>query len=527
MLPELKMPLVRSGQQTAFAGLNHTNGAGNGEIYDMTNLCGDEYPLLSSRKKRHSIAHAQGTPHGIYAAGSLFTVYGTKLYVDGAEKGTVTDTDKVFCALGERVVIFPDKVIYANGALSALESRWAGGSLTFKDGTYAGEDAQANTIYAAGINWTDYFKVGDAVTISGCTVHTENNRTSIIREIDGANLRFYENTFTLGEGETSYTETGTLKIERTVPDLDFLCSNENRIWGCKDDTICCCKLGDPFNWNVFDGLSTDAWSVESGKAGKFTGCVSYLGYPVFFKEDQIFKVYGSVPTNFQLMASATFGVMDGSAKSLAIAGEVLYYLSRVGIAQYSGGIPQIISEPLGTAHFAAGSAGSDGLKYYVTLRDGSGTYGLYVYDTQKRLWHKEDATRLVGAAYKNGLYAQTANGDILLLGDPPVVPDGASEETNVSSEAIFADFDFGTFDAKRVIRLNARIDVETGATVTAYISYDGEAWEAAGTVTATQKTVQELMLPIERGDHFRMKFNATGAWKLCALRYEYHDGGRK
>lgn len=86
MLPELKMPLVRSGQQTAFAGLNHTNGAGNGEIYDMTNLCSDEYPLLSSRRKRHSVTHPQGTPHGIYAAGSLFTVYGTKLYVDGVEK---------------------------------------------------------------------------------------------------------------------------------------------------------------------------------------------------------------------------------------------------------------------------------------------------------------------------------------------------------------------------------------------------------------------------------------------------------
>lgn len=247
------------------------------------------------------IDKTDAAPHGIYAAGSLFTVYGTKLYVDGAEKGTVTDTDKVFCALGERVVIFPDKIIYANGALTPLESRWAGGSLTFKDGTYAGEDAQANTIYAAGVDWADYFKVGDAVAISGCTAHTENNRTPIIREIDGANLRFYENVFALGEGQNSYTETGTLKIERTVPDLDMLFSSGNRIWGYKDNTICCCKLGDPFNWNVFDGLSTDAWSVETGDPGKFTGCVSYLGYPLFFKKGKIFKVYGSVPKDFQLI----------------------------------------------------------------------------------------------------------------------------------------------------------------------------------------------------------------------------------
>ena len=67
--------------------------------------------------------------------------------------------------------------------------------------------------------------------------------------------------------------------------MDFICENENRLWGCKEDTIYSSKLGDPFNWNVFDGLSTDSYAVNVRIDGDFTACCSYLGYPVFFKEE--------------------------------------------------------------------------------------------------------------------------------------------------------------------------------------------------------------------------------------------------
>ena len=78
--------------------------------------------------------------------------------------------------------------------------------------------------------------------ISGATTHTENNKTAIIREIDGDNLRFYENTFTISDGGDSET----LQLSRTVPELDYICENENRLWGCKGDTIYASKLGDIF-----------------------------------------------------------------------------------------------------------------------------------------------------------------------------------------------------------------------------------------------------------------------------------------
>ena len=355
MLPAIPYPVGTKKQtQTAFSGLDRRSGAGNGAVCGMVNLTGDHAPLLASRSSRYVFMPPTfptvETPNGIFAAGHLFIVDGTELYVDDTLAGTVADSEKVFAALGERVVIWPDKMIWTEeDGLEPLESSLTVAGLEFADGTYAEEAAEKNTIIhpTAAFDWSEYFSVGDAVSISG-TTDGANDKTAIIREIDGNELHFYENTFS-----ENVTETGDVTIARTVPDLDFLCTNENRVWGCKGDTVCCCKLGDPYNWNVFDGLSTDAWSVESGSAGDFTGCASFLGYPCFFKEDRIFKVYGGKPSNFEMMGAATLGVLDGAHKTMAIAGETLFYLSRAGFVAYNGGMPSPIDAELAAPTAAA------------------------------------------------------------------------------------------------------------------------------------------------------------------------------
>ena len=321
-------------KQVKFGGYNHTLAAENGDLWDMENLTSDFYPLLSPRTRRWT-CRTLTKPNGLYAHDGLYWADGTGFYADGELKGIVTDGHKKFTSLGAYIVILPDKKYYnrLTGDFGALESSWSG-SAKIQDGTYAGEEAKANTIYAVGAGAK--FKEGDAVTISGATTHPENNKTATIREIDGDNLRFYENTFTISDGGDSET----LQLSRTVPELDYICENENRLWGCKGDTIYASKLGDIFNWNVFDGVATDSFAVDVASTGDFTACCSYLGYPCFFKEEHIYKVYGDKPSNFQVMGSASLGVEKGSDESLAIAGETLFYLSRTGIVAWSGGIPQ-------------------------------------------------------------------------------------------------------------------------------------------------------------------------------------------
>lgn len=527
VLPDLpRTGRVASTRQTSFGGLDHNLGAQGGELWDMENLTSDMFPLLAPRPPRHTVG-TLAEPNGLYHADKLYTVDGSKLYADGAEAATLPSAGKkTLLAMGKRLLIFPDKLLYTeSGGVVPLEASVNGVSCTIQDGEYAGEAAEANTIYAAGATWTDYFKVGDGVMISGAATHTENNRTAIIREIstDGHSLRFYENTFTIGdEGDTE-----TLTLTRSVPDMDFLCVNENRVWGCKDDTIWCSKLGDPFNWYVFDGISTDAWSVESGTAGTFTACCSFLGYPVFFKEDKIFKVYGNKPSNFELMSSATLGVTSGSEKSLAVANETLFYLARTGIVAYSGGIPQSIADPFGLERYADAVGGSDGTKYFVSMRDANGDYHLFVYDTRRGLWHREDGTRLLFTAYDNGLYALTADGDLLLLGRPQSVPDGAAEEGRVEWSAEFTDYTLDNFDSKYPIRLWIRISGEQNAEFEAAIQHDSSGeWEqiAELRLEEDEKKAEYLAIPIKRCGHFRLKLGGVGDLRVHAIEWEYYDG---
>ena len=498
---------------TGFGGLDRSGGGGNGRIADMTNLCSDSAPLLSTRPPRYTVGFV-GAPNGIFCAGRLFVADGESLYADGERLGTVENSEKRFCALGERVIVFPDKLIYENGALLPLEARYEATGLVFGDGSYAGESAENNSITTRGDPFP--FRAGDAVTISGCA-EKGNNKTSVIREIsaDGKTLRFYENTF------TSATEAGAVALSRRVPDLDYICANENRVWGCKGDTIWCCKLGDPYNWNVFDGLNTDAWSVETGTAGKFTACCAYLGYPCFFKEDRIFKVYGSKPSNFQAMGAPTLGVIPGADKTLAVAGETLFYLSRAGVTSYAGGIPAPAGAALGETRFTGGAAGSDGLKYYLSTLDVDGNCSLLVYDTQRGLWHREDDLKVLGTAYRDGLYALTAD-SLLLLGRPASIPAGSTPEAAVRSSVTFGDFDWNSFSGKYPTRLWLR--AESDAALTVEIAYDGGGWERVCEWTPGGTGSGYFPVPIRRCDRYRLRLSAPGPWKLRALETEYYDG---
>ena len=543
-----------------FGGLERRVGAGNGTLRDMENLTSADAPVLASRPKRKTAA-ALTSPRGLFACGeTLFCCDGTTLYADGeavawaedlpeaAQAAALGDTDKAFAALGERVLIWPDKAMArrretgetpqspaAPAPLSGelTEERNAGDgvpygetwelvplavsvtqSCTFADGTYAGVSAAGNTILAAdaSFDWAAYFRVGDGVTVSGAA-DPENNKTAVVREIDGNALRFYENTFTVSSTAADVT------VTRSVPDLDFLCVQDNRVWGCRGDTICCCKLGDPFNWNVFDGLSTDAWSVETGTPGAFTGCVSFMGYPVFFKADRVFKVYGSRPSNYEVMSSATLGVLPGAHQTLAVAGETLFYLSRAGFVRYNGGYPSAVDAAL-NAKYTGGASGSDGRRYFVSALRTDNVRELLVFDPESGLWTKEDGLAVNGFANVAGtLYAQTDAAN-LIVGNAP-----EPDEADFASGVTFADFDSVkvgrstySFASKYPVRLWLRL--ESAGAVTVQISYNGGVWETAATIPAGVKQARYIPVPIRRCDRFGLKISTTGAWRLYGMEIE-------
>lgn len=518
---------IRKLKQLKFMGLNHTEGAKDGDIWDMQNITSDHYPVLATREKRY-LYRKLDAPGGIGCWDKLYWVDGTTFYYDGKARGNVTAGQKSFGALGAFIVILPDKCWYniLTEEFGSLESSWTGNALTFGNGKLYEEDADANMIQCEGVNWSDYFTVGDSVTISGCTQQEKNNQTIIIRDIDGDKLYFYEYSFTLTE-DKEYQETGSLSIARTVPDLKFVFENENRLWGCTDTTIYSSKLGDIFNWNVYDGLDSDAYAVEPGSTGFHTGGISYRGYPVCFKEEHIYKVYGSVPSNFQVMGTATLGLAEGSGRSLAVAGETLFYLSRSGIMAYTGGIPQPVGLAFGTERFKNAVGGSDGLKYYVSMQDEAGAYWLYVYDTQRGLWHKEDRMRVTHFTYWDGnLYGLNESGEIWIFGNAQDQPEGSEMENNFPWYVEFADFDEGNPDKKGVGRLQIRMELDKGAQFEILIQYESNGiWNSVRRLEGEDPKRSYLMPVVPRRcDHYRIRLQGTGGCRIYSIAREYYPG---
>lgn len=510
---------IRKRTQVKFGGYDHWEGAGDGTFWDMKNLCGDHYPLISTRAPRCRLRNLS-QPWGLWAHDGLYWVDGEGFYAKGERKGEVAPGEKNFASLGAYVLIFPDKKYYhtLTGEFGSLEAQWTG-AVSFQDGTYAGQPAVGNTIVIPSQAEGEFpFHVGDGVTISGCG-EEDNNKTAVIEEIseDRRELRFLENAFT--------PWTGKITLKREVPDLDFLCVNENRVWGCKGDTIYTSKLGDPFNWNVMYGLSTDSFAVDVGSAGDFTACCSYLGYPVFFKEDHIYKVYGNKPSNFQVMASASLGVEKGSHKSLAIAGERLFYLSRAGVMCYGGGSPEPVGHALGPGRARNAVAGSDGQKYTISLENEAGEHSLFTYDTRSGLWHREDETEAIDFAWDGGLYCLDRTGDLWLSGTPGEVPEGASFEENMESFGEFGDFTENGPDKKGLTRIQLRAQLEAGASLTVRVKYDSEEeWRTVSTLAAERKRSFVIPLIPRRCDHWRLRLEGRGAWTLHSLSREYYAG---
>lgn len=513
--------------QIRFGGLNHTYGAADGDIWDMENMCGDHWPLLAVRASR-LLFKTLAQPGGIYCWDKLCWVDGTEFYYDGVLKGQVTAGLKRFAAMGQYIIIMPDKCYYnvETDEFGSLESTWSGESLTFMNGTLYGEEAEANTIRCEGVDWSAWFKDGDAVRISGCTKHPENNKTPIIREIDGDKLVFYENIFSLGDG-TEYTEEGEISISRTVPNLEFMCENENRLWGCDGSTIYASMWGDPFNWNVFDGLESDAFSVTPTARGLFSGGISYKGFAIFSKEERIYKVYGSVPSSFKAVDSASIGVAAGSGESMAIAGEILFYLSQNGVMAYSGGIPQNVGQPFGLERFANAVGGSDGLKYYVSMQGEDGMWWLYVYDTQTGFWHKEDQMHVTHFARVDGnLYMLSDSGEIWIAGNTHNPPAGAVAEGAIPWKVEFADFTEENPNKKNVRKLQLRIDMDAGATATVLMQFDSDGvWHPVSTLEC-DGAKRSYTLPIvpRRCDHFRIKIEGSGGCMIHSLSKSYSTG---
>lgn len=471
---------------------------------------------------------------------------------DTLPKLTEDDVGKLYVTLGKQPSKYPvyrwtgTKWQYQEELIELLECTLEVTGVKLTDGTINGEKATANTLTFTGISSMDgYPAVGDGVEITGLTEAPGNDKTAIIRELQistsgNGKLVFSDNCFKMplgpdGNPVTSVTISGTVKLKRTMPDLDGIFEHDNRLWGWKGKTIYASKLGDPKNWNVFEGLSTDAWALETQKKGEITGGVSFGGYPTFFREDSMIRIYGATANAFQTSELAMPGVKTGEQDSIAAAGGMLLYLSRDGMMIYADEYPRAQDSVFGNGEIKDAIACSDGVRYYARLTV-DGEKAIYRYDSKHGLWMKEDDPGVIGMTYDQGtIYAllehslvteQYGNREIIdLIGRGEIGITAPTEEAgSVESFAEFGDFTSGSLNRKAMSKMQLRMGLETGATVTIKIKYDGGQWETLWTLTqGIKRSVQIPILP-RRCDYYRIRIEGTGMWRLYAMAREQYEG---
>jgi hypothetical protein len=309
-----------------------------------------------------------------------------------------------------------------------------------------------------------------------------------------------------------------------MPDMDFVIESGNRLWGCKYgpqgdkivNEIYASKLGDFKNWNCFMGISTDSYAASVGTDGQFTGAITHLGYPIFFKENYMHKVYGNYPANFQIQATACRGVQKGCEKSLAIVNETLLYKSRSGICAYDGSLPVEISSALGEVSYSNAVAGALGNKYYVSMMDENKVFHLFVYDTQKGMWHREDSTEARDFCYCRGdLYYIDWNVNQIKTIRGTV---GVVEDKKIKWSAVTGVMGTDSPDKKYISRLDVRMKLEVGAKVSFFAEYDSSgAMEYLFSMIG--KNLQSFAVPIRprRCDHLRLHIIGEGDAKIYSI----------
>ena len=375
------------------------------------------------------------------------------------------------------------------------------------------------------------FAVGDGIEISGITYHSYSNlngiHTVVACDEDYIVIKGMPNSVDYNDDEIE--EKGVFTITRKMPKLDFVIESNNRLWGCRYGTdnngnvvneIYASKLGDFKNWNCFAGISTDSYTASCGTDGPFTGAITYMGYPLFFKENCVHKVYGDYPANFQIQDTACRGVQKGSHNSLAIVNETLFYKSQNAVCAYDGSLPVEMSSALGEVRYSDAVACAYGNKYYIDMKTADGKYHLFVYDTAKGMWHKEDNLQVDAfCVYDGEIYVISKGTFITLFGS------GTKDTNKVPWMVESGLMGMSMPDMKYISKLLIRMSLEVGAEVSVSIQYDSMGdWEPVCMMTVT--SVRSFYVPVRprRCDHFRIRIEGEGDGRIYSITKTIEQG---
>ncbi len=564
----MKLPVMNVIKRTtetlnAFAGLDQRPKPQEAAFAQMKNVTCERLPLMAAREPRERVRTLR-RPGGLFAHDRLCWVDGRDFYYDGEAVGRVTEGEKQFVRMGAQVLIWPDAMCY-NSVSKEFISLCASFttysdvdvvcSLCKLDGTdyeeyTVGKEAPANP--ENGQLWMDtstdpnvlrYYSKTAAMWLSVPTVYTKIASVGIGEKfkkndgvtISGMTMEMLNGSFVLVDAAKDYvivialipnvhTQQERVTISREIPEMDFVCENDNRIWGCSNKTheIYASVLGDASNWSRYLGLDSDSYAVTVGTAGDFTGCAAHAGKVLFFKEGTIHQIEGTAPKNFTLTDSVSRGVARGSERSLAHANEFLLYKSPMDVCMMGmSTMPSTVSARLGKEDYTQCVAGTLGSRYFLNAQNWDGERVMLVYDTDTGAWCMEDDVHATHfATLDSVLYMLTDKGELWSVGHAPenLKDETSGREAPVQWEMTTGPVGLNEPNNKYISGVQMHVGCTLGTTIKVDVRYDGQGpWHRAFRLDAIQ--VRSMVIPIRprRCRTMEIKIHGEGAFELYSM----------
>lgn len=448
-----KMPDITSAVK--FGGINNLNGTPLGEWEEMHNMTSDSYPAVCNMPCRRYKSLPIDMTGFMFKDDMLVYTVSDGIYIGDTKIDLeLSDTQKNLVSMGAYIVILPDWIVVNTEDMTNIDSlrvTITGGTLYEKNINQTSPTIDIRKLMYYETDSSNLalslLNVGDRVAleyayknraysirayitaISDDEDYLPEGKTAIIFDTTGdiyqSTRYFYTEQRDMTGGRTvskhmNVTLERSAEVQRLmIPkmDYDLVIEHNNRLWGCSSENheIYCSKLGDPFVWKEYNGISTDSYAVTVGSDGDFTGSAVYNDSILFFKENCVHSIYGTKPSNFTLSTIELRGVQKGSHNSICKSNGLLYYKAPEGIFVFNGSTSVRADARLGRdiTDTAVGVA-DDNAVYMAT------DYRVYVYDCLHDNWHTEDimggyGKMISGYKYGGALYLTMIIGNFVRL----------------------------------------------------------------------------------------------------------------
>lgn len=553
MYPTFNNPVQhKTRQQLQMLGINQSDNYVEGQLEDCVGITTKRFPYFSTRDKlveqeRDYNVLSMFAWEELFVVSDIpdqmFEVEGSyfQCFYGGQYVGMLSDElPKQYAVINSKLVIWPDmkylnlydQIKSINNLCTATKLASLYEAITF----YPAEDGNPAHIYIA-TRRDITFTVGNKLFFTGLTNSIYNATytiDSVTRGSNGYDINIEEPIVTnwgqVFSGNYTIWDVGDGSL-KVIPDMDYICSSNNRLWGCssKNRTIYASALGEPDNFYDFSGLATDSFAVPVGTADEFTGCIALPSAILFMKQHTIHKILGSYPAEYTAYDYQIDGVTKDNARTLINCNGTAVFCSEYGISTYYGSSNGTLSKDLNIDGIHEGVACYNGENYILSCKDTSGAGHLYVYDMKYNIWTKiadmyaDDVIHFKDKDYilNEGKIYQIDSG-IDLDGDwmitfKPFIETQTDRYNNRS----------GVFNKKRYWKIYVRIEIKKGSTFQVEIKADNGRFHNAGRIAGDKDEVRTLYIKTDRCDKAQLRLSGHGPMTILGIERDFTIGSTR